>query len=752
MHGKKVKLQFLIAALLFSIGARSQTVHLLKGKVSDVSDKTGSGLPGAIVKIKGSQKTAITDTNGAFTLNVSEAGDTLITFLTSFKNDTTFVSATDTLVNIYLSNAINLKEVEIKFKSTGTEISMLNTMKLETLNERSLMKAACCNLSESFETNPSVDVNFADAISGAKQIQLLGLAGQYAQITKENMPFLRGLANSYGLSFIPGTWIRSIQLGKGAGSVVNGYESFTGQINTELQAPEDMDKLHLNIYGNQNGRNEYNLNLKQKVSSKLSTALLSHVSYNPLEEDHNKDGFVDIPTGRQYNFANKYNLFTNKGFEWQFGGSFLNDERKGGQSVSHGNIHNDTVPLYKISISNQKWDVFSKSGYVFKRPATSMGLQLSYLDHVQKNYYSVNSYYGSQQTAYANFIFESYIGNTNHKYKVGGSFLNDVFDEEYKILKFSRNETVAGVFGEYVFNYKEKFNMIAGQRLDYNNYYGLIYTPRIHLRYAFTKSSVIRASAGKALRTANILAENLNYMATSRSWYINQSNFNLPYGLNPETAWNYGLNFTQKFKMNYREAFVTVDLYRTDFINQVIVDADESPQSLLIYNLNGPSYSNTGQIEFGWEIRKRLFVKTAYRYVENVQTYVGGTREKPFVSKHRAFINLAYETKNEHWQFDLTTQFNGSKRLPNTETNPAEYRLEKRSPDFYNVLGQITYLAKIKEYELNIYLGVENLLDYKQANPIVASDAPYSRYFDAAMVWGPIYGRMLYGGLRFKIK
>ncbi len=742
-------MRLLTVILLFSIGIKAQTTHLLKGRVLDASDKLNSGLPNALVKIKGSNTPVLSDVNGFFEMNISEKGDTLITFLTSFKNDTTIVSATDSLITIYLTNAVNLKEVEIRSKTTGSEISMLNIQKIETLNERSLMKAACCNLSESFETNPSVDVNFADAVSGAKQIQLLGLAGQYAQITKENMPFLRGLANSYGLSFIPGTWIKSIQLGKGAGSVVNGYESFSGQINTELQSPEAMDKLHLNIYGNQNGRNEYNLNLSQKISSKFSTALLSHASFNPLAQDMNNDGFVDIPTGKQYNFANKYALFTNRGFEWQFGGSFLKDERVGGQTKQQS----DTVPLYKITLDNQKWDFFSKSGYVFKsRPATSMGLQLSYLDHNQINNFAMANYTAKQQTAYANFIFESYINNTNHKYKIGASLMNDVFNETYRSLNFIRNELAAGIFGEYVYSYKDHFNMVLGSRLDYNNYYQWIYTPRLHLRLAGHSGSVLRGSIGKALRTANIFAENANYMASARNWVIYQTDNNLPYGLRPEKGWNYGLNFTQKFKLNYREAFVTIDAYRTDFIDQVIVDADQNAQRLLIYNLQGKSYSNTAQIEFGWEIRKRLFVRTAYRYVENMQTYMSGTLEKPFVSRHRAFINLAYETKNEHWQFDCTGQYNGSKRLPNTENNPVNYQRANRSPDFYNVLAQITYLTKIKTYDLNVYIGVENLLDYKQTSPIVSSDAPYSKYFDAAMVWGPIYGRMLYAGARFKIK
>jgi len=226
----------------------------------------------------------------------------------------------------------------------------------------------------------------------------------------------------------------------------------------------------------------------------------------------------------------------------------------------------------------------------------------------------------------------------------------------------------------------------------------------------------------------------------------------MPYGLKPEIGWNYGLNFTQKMKLNYKDAYVTVDLYRTDFVQQVVADLDANTQQVLFYNLNGPSYSNTAQVEFGWEVRKRLNVKTAYRFVDTKVTYTTGLMQKPFTSMHRAFINLAYETKNRHWLFDATLQYNGKKRLPQTHANPVEYQRADYSPDFYNVLGQITYVTKIKRADFNIYLGVENALNYKQPNPVIASDAPFSKYFDASMVWGPVYGRMLYAGLRFKIK
>jgi len=724
----------------------------VKGKVIEINaGGDTSVVPGVVLYWLNSSVSATSDKNGDF--SIKKSGEQLVVKAIGYNTDTLRVTTTDNFLLVKLNSGSQLNEVEVVYYTSGTELSYLNPIKMEILNERALMKAACCNLSESFETNPSIDVNFADAVSGAKQIQMLGLGGQYAQITKENMPYLRGLANNYGLTFIPGTWIQSIQLSKGAGSVVNGYESFTGQINTELQNPENTDRLHANVYGNQNGRNEYNLNLSQKLGPKVRTGVLAHTSFNPLYEDHNHDGFADIPTGKQHNFINKYSI-RHKNFEAQIGGGYLIDERIGGQAGDSSEHHAGfNMASYKTGINNRKWEAYSKTGYIFdKKPGTSMGLQLSFLNHNQDNYFGNNTYKGLQQTFYANYIFEGLMGTTDRKFRLGGSFMNDKVGETFNAFKFNREERTGGLFFEYAYTRSENFNLVAGLRADYHNYYGLFYTPRLHLRYAPTPRSVFRLSGGRALRTANILSDNTSLMVSSRQWSIEGNKAGMPYGLAPETGWNYGLNFTQKFRINYRDAYVTLDVYRTDFTSQVVTDVDADAQKVSIYNLKGPSYSNTAQFEFNMEPRKRLFVKTAYRFVDTRVNYKQGLLQKSLVSMHRAFINASYETKNKHWQFDFTTQYNGSKRLPITSASPAEYRRAAYSPDYFNLLGQITYLTKLKSNDFHVYIGGENLLNYKQHRPIVSANDPFGPHFDASMVWGPIYGRMLYAGLRFRIK
>lgn len=751
VKGHNFKHLYLLLFISISTFLRAQT---LTGKVYEVNEKNDTvALPGANLFWLGTTIGTSCDKKGSFSLKKSKTSNVLVISFIGYDNDTLSIDTSKVMANFYLSNAKTLREIEVVYRNPSSQFSFLNPIKIETLGQRELAKAACCNLSESFETNPSVDVNFADAITGTKQIQMLGLAGQYALITKENMPYLRGLATMYGLSFIPGTWIQSIQLGKGAGSVINGYESFTGQINTELQKPENSEPVYFNAYVNANARHEYNLNLATKINKVWSTGLLSHVSFNPLKQDMNGDSFLDITTGKQYNIMPRFNYNTIKGFEGQIGGNYVYDERSGGQMDFDRTKERASQPYYGIGINSEKWDVFTKNGFVFRdKLDQSMGLQLSLLQHRQINFYGPNDYKGFQRTFYANYIFHGILGNSDHKYNAGASYMWDSLSEIYKNFKFNRTESVPGAFFEYTYSFMTKFNVVAGMRADYHNYYGLFYTPRLHLRYSFNnEKSVLRASGGRALRTANILAENSAFMATSRDFILMPSNLNRPYGLDPEIAWNYGLNYLQKFRIDYRDAQFVLDVYRTDFVDQIVVDVDADPQKVLFYNLKGRSFSNTLQTEFSWEMRKRLDVRIAYRYIDTRTQYNSGLLPKYLLGKHRGFVNIAYETKDKHWLFDQTTQLNGPKRLPATGTNPDGFTRANNSPTYVIVNAQITYKTGFK-HQFEVYLGVENALNTKQLDPIVSANDPFGRYFDAAMIWGPIYGRMMYFGIRYKIR
>ena len=723
--------------------------NFIKGIVLE-EDKKGNFKPliAASVAWVHSNTGTVTNENGVFTIKRNERSNLLGISYTGYQADTLKVGD-QSLVRIILASNKQLKDVTVTARQRSMYASNISPVKTIVFGEKELLKAACCNLSESFETNPSVDVSYSDAISGSKQIQLLGLSGIYTQLTVENMPGPRGIAIATGLSFIPGTWIESIQLTKGTGSVANGYESIAGQINIEEKKPEKSEKLYANIYVNEMGKTDLNLNISQKLNNKWSTALLMHYDFLKNKTlDQNNDGYRDIPYGNLFAIFNRWKFDDSKGLIAQFGIKVLTDNKTGGELSFNPSTDKLTTNSYGLGLQTERYEAFGKIGYVFPgKKYKSVGLQLAGFSHNQYDYFGLTKYNAQQQNFYSNLIYQSIIGTTAHKFRTGLSFLYDSYNEDLNTNNYKRKEIVPGAFFEYTFTPNDKFTMVAGLRADHDNLVGAFLTPRLNLRYQFTPTTTVRFSGGRGQRTANVLAENTGILASSRIIQLPTDHINNHYGFNPEVAWNEGISIDQKIKLNTRDGNISFDYFRTDFKNQVVNDMDQSARTVSFYNLQGQSFSNAFQIELNYELVKRLDVRMAYRLFDVQTTYHNELMERPLIAKDRAFINLAYETKSK-WKFDYTIQWTGAKRLPYTGDNPAQFQLSNYSPSFVLMNAQVSKTFDV----FDIYLGAENITDQRQNNLIIDGAHPFGNYFDASIVWGPAVGRMIYGGLRFKIK
>ncbi|KPH11554.1 TonB-dependent receptor [Chryseobacterium sp. ERMR1:04] len=632
---------------------------------------------------------------------------------------------------------------------TATSLSKKEAGLVFNIDKKELLKAACCNLSESFETNATVDVSFSNAVTGTKQLKMLGLDQKYTSLTKELLPEIRGLASAYGLSFIPGRWIESIQLTKGGSTVTNGYESITGQINTELLKNAKEPETSLNLFSDFNGRAEANITNVSKINEKWSQTFLLHGNGTFGNTDMNKDGFLDRPKGTQINTAYllNYNDLEKSGFGSHFGINFIKDERTAGQTDFNKQLPQDKQTAYGVGIDISRFQVWNKTGYVFKgKPYQSLGWMNQYVYHQQDSFFGLRNYSGKQQTYYSNLIFESILGNTNHKYKAGASFMYDGYDETYLTDNFKRNEIVPGIFAEYTLT-GLKYTLVAGARADFHNLAGTQFTPRLNFKYDFTPQTILRLSAGRGFRTANVFAENQQYFASNRNIQILQNNGSI-YGLKPEIAWNYGISLQQEFKIFGRKSSIIADFFRTDFQNQVLVDLDRSPQQLTFYNLEGKSFANSFQTQWDFTPFKNFDVRLAYKYYDVQADYLDGRREIPFMAKHRGFVNLAYSTnkndKGAFWSFDTTLNWVGKQRLPNTSSNPEEFQLPTYSESYAVLNAQVSRNFNKK---IRAYVGGENLTSYYQKNAIVDFRNPFGNYFDGGMVYAPIMKANFYVGL-----
>lgn len=619
---------------------------------------------------------------------------------------------------------------------------------MENISDKELLKAACCNLSESFETNATVDVSYANAVSGTKQLKMLGLDQKYILLTKELLPEIRGISAAYGMNFIPGRWIQGIQLAKGGGSVTNGYEAIAGHINTELYKSHDKAKTSINFFGDTNTRFEGNFVHNDAINEHWTQSILLHGNATTDRQDHNDDGFMDQPIGRNINvsYLLNYSDAGHSGLMTHFGVNYVNDHRLGGQTTFREE-DKGTTNAYGIGIDIQRFQVWNKTGYVFEgKPYQSIGWMNQFNYNEQKSYFGLRTYDGSQRTFYSNLIFESIFSNTAHKYKTGLSFLYDQYDELYNLINFKRNETVPGAFFEYTYT-GDKLTVVGGARLDLHNLAGTQFTPRLNIKYDITPKTILRASAGRGFRTANIFAESQAYLASNRQIVVNENGGDI-YGLEPEIAWNYGISLQQEFKLFGRKSTVVADLFRTDFQNQVVLDLDNSPQTILFYNLEGKSYANSLQVQWDFEPVKRLEARLAYKFYDTKTDYLSGSNELPFTAQHRGFLNLAYGTMRKsngaQWNFDTTLQWVGEQRLPSTAANPHEFHVPDYGESYFLLNAQI---SRNFNKVLRLYVGAENLLSYTQHHAIIDAQNPFSNYFDGGMVYAPIMPANFYIGI-----
>ncbi|OAD92060.1 TonB-dependent receptor [Aequorivita soesokkakensis] len=723
----------------------------ITGTITENINNKEVPLSGANVYWLNTQVGTVTNFDGNFELNYKPEYKKMVISFVGYKTDTISVDSPKKIRHSLKSTA-NLDEITITARQKASSRSFIQSQNVINVSSAELLKAACCNLAESFETNPSIDVNFADAISGTRQIKMLGLTSPYILITTENVPSIRGASQAYGLSFIPGTWVESIQITKGAGSVVNGYESIAGQINAELQKPMMDDKLFVNAYGSGNGRFELNTHLNTKLSERWSTGLYIHGNMRETEFDKNDDSFLDAPLMQQINVMNRWQYTdTENGYVGFFNVRYLNDEKQTGQTIFNPKEDRGTTNAWGSEIKTQRVDVSGNFGYVNPDvPWQTAGVQMAFSHHDQESYFGLNNYNIQHNSLYVKLLYNSIISDSRHKIKTGVSGTYDGYNELVYTENFNRVENSVGAFFEYNFDNLNDLSYSFGIRGDVHNTLGAFVTPRFHLRYTPWNKSAIRVSAGRGKRSANIFAENQSLFATSRSFNILNNGGNI-YGLDPEIAWNYGISYMQGFNIFSRKADITLDFYRTDFVNQIVVDW-ENPQQINFYNLEGESFSNNFQAEFNYNPFEHFDMRLAYKYYDVETTYLSGKKQTPLTPNHRFFANASYEThqtaKGGNWKFDATYNYVGEQRFASNESYLNTIGLSEFSPSISTLNAQVT---KVFSPNFEIYVGGENITNVKQQNPIVGSDNPFGTTFDTTYVYGPIFGSSYYAGLRYRI-
>lgn len=717
----------------------------LKGVVF-ANEKEGKiTLPGVNIYWQGTKNGTASEIDGNFEIKKGNNQHMLVFSFVGYKTKVVHVDNLDFL-EVILEPNLEIEEVTVIKKDRGTYLSAMETIHTERIGSAELHKAACCNLAESFETNPSVDVSYSDAVTGAKQIRLLGLDGIYSHLQVENLPDLRGLATTFGLNYIPGPWMESIQVSKGASSVISGYESIAGQINAEIKKPDSDEKLFLNAYLNEHQKWEFNGNTNLKVyKDMVSTSLLVHASGLSNRIDDNRDGFLDDPLTNQFQISNRWKFTNYKGFMTQAGVNILAEGRLGGQVGFEDGMTPSASNPYGINIKTNRFTGFLKSGIVSKNQRTALAILTNFSAHKTNSFYGLTNYDASESRFFGSMILTRDLDeNAVHSLNAGVSFIHDKIDESLYNINLDRVENIPGVFAEYTFKPIENMTLMAGIRADSHNLFGTFVTPRMHFRYKLREHVTFRANAGKGYRTANVISENNYLLASFRQLQWKDKNMF-------EEAWNYGFSLVQDYTLWERELQINTEFFRTDFQSQLIVDRESSSTHIILSPLSGKSYANSLQLDIRYQPVERLDLLLAYRINDTKQTVGGELKEMPFTSRYKGLINLNYSTNLKKWMFDYTVQFNGGGRIP----RPIEsWQNLVNIPTGYLEFQPYTVMnAQVTKYfrYWNIYLGAENITDFMQPNPVEGAETPFNQGFDATNIWGPVVGRKIYLGVRFQL-
>jgi len=760
-----------ILLILFTLAAGSAAAQNFSGSVFyRKADGGTEPLPFAQVYHLERKNLIETDANGRFSLNLTDRA-TLVATYVGYTRDTVVVEPGTASASFYLAGENDIDASKVTAQQST--LPKLKSVKTEVITAAGLCKMACCALAESFENSASVTVGYSDAVTGARQIKLLGLSGTYTQMLDENRPVMRGIAAPFGMSFVPGQWLESIQIAKGPSSVINGLEAITGQINMEHRKPTDETPLFVQLYGSTDAMFEGNIASAIQFNEKWSMINMVHVGGTASKMDHNQDGFRDEPEDLNLNFTSRWLYYAPSGMQIRFGGRFLYDDRLGGQmGATKDNVFNLQNRIWGSRIQNRGADGYFKIGFPLNEENTAnIALVTDFNHHEFYSFFGMRNFNATQNSAFANLIYQNEI-NDVHKIELGATWQFDDLKQGYgnnltampmivsPVLynpwyDFSRREHAISGFAEYTLTLEEKFTFVGGANLQYNSLHGWLFAPRANVRWSPADWVTLRALGGRGYRTANIFTDNLGIFSTGKFFsgspageYHTMDIASDISGLNLlEDAWTWGGNVTfyLPFGAEDTDTFLSFDYFRNEFNKQVIVDAELNPNSIYFYNLDGKSYTNTWQVDFSVDPVERFNITATFRYTDAKVTLQNqGLVERPMTSRFKGVLNMQYATAMNKWTFDFTAQLNGPMRLPKYAAQ--EWGMET-SPVYPMFYAQVT--RKFRGFD--VYVGAENIGGYRQHHAIIGADNPFNSTFDASSVWGPLMGRKFYLGVRYTL-
>jgi outer membrane receptor for ferrienterochelin and colicins len=711
-----MKTRYLILFLLISHTGFGQTAQL-KGVVTS----KGEPVPFANVLIEGTTTGTSTTEDGNFVLERPAGKFTLVISGIGYKTLRKEITATTTSVQLELTEDVAELEAVVV---TGTmkEVTKMNSpIPVEVFAPSFFLKNPTPNIFEALSLVNGVQPQINCNVCNTGDIHINGLEGPYTMILIDGMPIVSSLATVYGLSGIPNSLVKRMEIVKGPASTLYGSEAVGGVINIITKEPGSVPKFKVDAFGTSVG--EYNLDVASGLKVKKASTLfgVNYFNYNQ-KRDINNDNFTDVTLQNRISLFNKWSFYRPSGKNFSLAGRYVNENRWGGE-LQWTDQHRGSDQIYGESIYTNRAELIGNYQLNTKTPAY---IDYSYNYHLQDSYYGVVKYYAKQHVAFTQLRVNKNFGRHDLLAGIPMRFIH-YDDNTVGTANAGVNQPdvtfLPGIFVQDEIEVTSRFTTLAGLRYDRHNVHGNIFTPRLSFKFSPNASNTFRLTGGSGYRVVNLFTEDHAALTGSREVEIRND-------LKPEQSWNVNLNYARNIILN--EGFVNFDasLFYTYFTNKIVGDFLTDADKIIYDNLNGYAISRglTVNTDMAFANGLKIISGVTWMDVYQIQNEVSELKIPQLQApKFSGTFTVSYTTPKLGITYDLTGRVYGPMHLPVVEN---DFRAAM-SPWF----GLLNVQVSKAFNNVEVYAGVKNLLNFIPKNPLLHPDDPLDRaggkYFDA---------------------
>ena len=747
----------LINIIIFMICANTtaQSTFSLKGKVLS----NGKPLPYANVYIENTDKGAITNENGVFSIpNLAPGNYSVAASFTGYtlQKKTVIIKAKDSYITFNLNEDDALDEVII----TGTlkAVSRLESpVPVEVYTPTFLKKNPTPNIFEALQNVNGVRPQLNCNVCNTGDIHINGLEGPYTLVLIDGMPIVSGLSTVYGLSGIPNSLIEQIEVVKGPASSLYGSEAVGGLINVITKLPENSPRFFADAFVTGWGETNLDLGFKAQVGKKAT--VLVGTNYFKFDElvDNNNDNFTDLTLQDRISIFQKWDFKRASNRKLSLAGRYFYEDRWGGE-LQWNKTYRGGDAIYGESIYTSRFEILGD----YELPLSEkVNFQFSYSAHDQNSVYGNTPYLAQQRIGFGQLIWDKKIDK--HDLLFGTALRYNYYNDNTTATISADEVTMPSLFIQDEIAFNKKQSLLLGMRYDYDSRHGNIFTPRIAYRYKPTDNDIIRLNAGTGFRVVNLFTEEHAALTGARDVIIEET-------LQPEESYNITLNYLKKLYLDNGMYFTfDTSAWYTYFTNAILPDYDTNPNKIIYSNLDG--YSTSKGLSFNVDAVFGSGIKASIgaTYQDVSQTENGQRIKQILTEQYSGVWSLSYKNYKTNLTLDYTGNLYGPMRLPLLgDLDPRQ----EYSPTWSIQNIQATYDGLDN---LEIYAGVKNLLNWtpNKGNPFIiaraddpfdenvqfngdgdvipTTDNPYALTFDPSYVYGPNQGIRLFFGMRYNL-